>query len=256
MDTLLTNESLLTGHPVSLHVLDFGLFKVHENGREVGICGFLIRTSEDECILIDTGFPAKYARDPHAATIQDTLDNFGEVLICGPENQPVPQLARAGVTPDQITLMIQTHTHVDHVGGIADFPNAPIIIAEAERELEKPLYYGDVRPIDWPDRQYNLITEDTRIGPGFQILLTPGHAPGQLAMLVDLPDTGPILLTSDAISREAEIDEKFAGSWNESLARHHGARLMELAVKTGAMIIFGHSPEQWPSLRKAPLAYT
>jgi len=252
----MTNTNLLVGHPVSLQVLDYGLFKVHDNGREVGICGFLIRTSEDEHVLVDTGFPAKYADDPQSATRQDTLDSFGEVLICGPDNQPVPQLAKAGVTPEQITLMIQTHTHVDHIGGIADFPDAPIIIAEAERELEKPLYFGDVQPFDWPERAYHLITEDTRIGPGFQILLTPGHAPGQLSMFVDLPETGPVLLTSDAISREAEIDEKFAGSWNECLARHHGARLMELAVKTGAMIIFGHSPEQWPSLRKAPLAYT
>jgi N-acyl homoserine lactone hydrolase len=255
-DVSMTNANLLRGHPVSLHVLDYGLFKVHANGRVIGICGFLIRTSEDENVLIDTGFPAKYAQDATAATAEDNLGSFGEVLECGPDNLPAAQLARAGVTPDQITLMIQTHTHIDHVGGLHDFPGVPILMSEAERDLEKPLYWGDVRPIDWPDSPYHLIGDDTRIGPGFQVLHVPGHAPGQLAMLVDLPDTGTVLLTSDAISRAEEIDEKFAGSWNESLARYHGARLMELAVDRGAMIIFGHSPEQWPTLKKAPEAYT
>jgi N-acyl homoserine lactone hydrolase len=63
------------------------------------------------------------------------------------------------------------------------------------------------------------------------------------------------LLTSDAISRAAEIEENFAGSWDEDLAIHHGARLMELAASRDARVIFGHSPEQWPELRKAPNWY-
>ena len=38
---------LLKGHPVSLAVLDYGLFRVNSNGRVIGICGYLVRTSAD-----------------------------------------------------------------------------------------------------------------------------------------------------------------------------------------------------------------
>ena len=248
-------NNFLKGRPVSLHVLDYGLFKVHANGRVIGICGYLIQTDAGECVLVDTGFPQKYADDMAAATIEDRLYEFGEVLTCDAQNMPGPQLKRAGVTPDQIDLHIQTHTHIDHVGGIADFPNAPMLIAHAERRLHRPLYWGTVQPLDWPDLDYLIIEDDVDLGPGFRVLFVPGHAPGQLALFIELPETGPVLLTGDAISRPAEIAEKFVGSWDEPVAIQSADRLMALAEETGAFTIYGHSPDQWPNLKKAPDAY-
>ena len=247
--------SYITGRPKELYVLDYGLFKVHSNGRVIGIVGFLIVTDAGERILVDTGFPVKYAEDGAQAAEEDRLGEFGVVLSLDHSNMPKAQLAKAGVSMDQIDLLIITHTHIDHVGGIADFPQAPIVMARAERALDHPLYWGDVRPIDWPDRDYLLVDEDCEIGRGFQILFVPGHAPGQLAIMLDLPETGAVLLTSDAISRPSEIDEAFAGSWNEKLAIEHGARLMALAQDRDAMVIYGHCPDQWPGLRKAPEAF-
>jgi N-acyl homoserine lactone hydrolase len=249
-------KHILKGRPSALYVLDYGLFKVHANGRVIGICGFLIQTDAGENILIDTGFPAKYAADAAAASAEDNLGAFGEVLTLSDDNLPPAQLALCGITPDQIDLLIMSHTHIDHVGGLADFPNRPILIAAAERALQKPLYWGGAQPMDWPDRDYVLVDSDTEIADGFEVLLTPGHAPGQLAFLLSLPEPGPVRLTSDAISRPAEIDEHFAGSWDEPLAQHHGARLLQLAADTGATVIYGHCPEQWPTLRKAPKTFT
>ena len=93
-------NNFLKGRPVSLHVLDYGLFKVHANGRVIGICGYLIQTDAGECVLVDTGFPQKYADDMAAATTEDRLYEFGEVLTCDAQNMPGPQLKRAGVTPE------------------------------------------------------------------------------------------------------------------------------------------------------------
>ena len=244
------------GRPVVLFVLDYGLFKVHANGRVIGICGYLIQTDRGENILVDTGFPAKYANDKEAATQEDRLYEFGEVLECTPQNLPVAQLGRIGLTPDDITLHVVTHTHIDHVGALGDFPDAPIVMSAIERALPRPLYWGKVQPLEWPDQDYLLIDRDTSLGPGLGLLAVPGHAPGQLALTVDLPDPGQVLLTSDAISRPAEIEERFAGSWDEEQACESADRLMELADETGAFVIYGHSPEQWSELRKAPESYT
>lgn len=248
--------SYISSPAKDLSVLDYGLFKVHANGRVIGICGFLIRSTAGETILVDTGFPRKYAYDIAASSEEDKLGAFGEVLSLTERNLPEAQLALAGVAPADIDLLIMTHTHIDHVGGIADFPGCPILMSRAERALDRPLYWGTVKPLTWPDREYLLLDEDTEIGPGIRILHVPGHAPGQLAVEVDLPETGTVLITGDAISRPAEIEEGFEGSWDVAQARESGARLMLRARDQDAFIIYGHSPEQWPTLRKAPHAYT
>ena len=248
-------EVTLKGKPKRLAVLDYGLFRVHAGPRDVGLCGFLIQTDADECVLIDTGMPAKYSADAEAATAEDELGSFGCVLSLSPDNLAKAQLALLGLGPADITVMIQSHTHIDHVGDMGGFPGVPILIAEAERALPRPLYWSGKQAMDWPRADYALVTGDRPLGPGFDVLLCPGHAPGQLAFLLELPRTGPVLLTSDAISRPAEIDEKFAGSWDVAQAIHHGDRLMRLAAERDAFVIYGHGPEQWPELRKAPLWY-
>lgn len=249
-------QALLRGAPVRLAVLDYGLFQVHSNGRVIGICGYVIQTDAGETILIDTGFPPKYAEDAEAATEEDALGSFGRVLSLGPENLAPAQLALLGLEAHDLALMIQSHTHIDHVGYLGAFTCAPILIAAAERALPRPIYWSGCQPLAWPEADFRLLEADTRIGQGFEVLLCPGHAPGQLAFLIELPQTGPMLLTSDAISRPAEIDDGFAGSWDVALARHHGARLMKIAQARQAMVLYGHAPDQWPELRKAPEWYT
>ena len=245
----------LTGKPTRLVVLDYGTFKVHANGRIIGIVGFLIETDRGEHVVIDTGFPAKYAYDMKRSTLEDHLESFGEVLILTPDNLPLAQLGKAGVSEEDVTLFITSHTHIDHVGGLDLFPNAPMIVAKAERDLPKPLYWHKAQPLEWPDREYLVIEEDTQIGPGFEVLFVPGHAPGQLAFVIELPETGTVLLTSDAISRESEPQEGYDGSFDPPAAAANAERILKLAQERSAFVIYGHSPQQWTTLRKSPDDY-
>ncbi|NUB45290.1 MBL fold metallo-hydrolase [Fertoebacter nigrum] len=249
----MTDVFQLKGRPRDLAVLDYGLFRVHANGRVIGISGFLIRTDAGEHVLVDTGFPPAYAVDPQAASEADNLGEFGEVLALTAENLPLGQLALLGLGPQDIDLLILTHSHIDHVGGLAGFPGVPVLMAAAERALPRPLYWGAAQPMDWPEADYHLLAGDADLAPGFRVLLVPGHAPGQLALLLDLPQTGRVLITSDAISRPAEVVEGFAGAHDPAQAAASAARLMALAE--GAFVIWGHAPDQWPKLRKAPLRY-
>ena len=91
--------------------------------------------------------------------------------------------------------------------------------------------------------------------PGLDLLLTPGHAPGQLSLLLDLPQTGKLLLTSDAISRPAEIDERFDTARDPAAAIASAEKLMAIAKRENALIIYGHDPAQWEGLKKAPEWY-
>ncbi len=250
------DQIALKGKPFRLAVLDYGLFEVHAGPRIIGICGFVVQTDAGEVVVIDTGFPGKYVADADTATADDGLGSFGRVLNITAEHRPAAQLSKLGLAKSDVTLMIQSHTHIDHIGDMDGFPGVPIVIAAAERALPRPLYWSGKQAIDWPAREYHLVTRDLTLAPGFEILLCPGHAPGQLAFMVKLPETGWVLLASDAISRAAEVDEGFAGSWDVPQAIHHGARLMQLAQERDALVIYGHSPQQWADLRKAPDWFT
>ncbi len=251
----MVNRQRLSGHPISLTVLDFGLFTVHANGRIIGIPGFLIVTSAGEKVLLDTGFAKKYADDVEAASAEDNLGEFGKVLELTQENQPEAQLAKMGFRKSDLDLLIISHTHIDHVGNIGAFPGVPILIGAGERALPKPIYWRGKQPLEWPDSEYILVDEDFDLGPGFKVLHAPGHTPGELALLIDLPETGSVLLTSDAISRESEVAEGCLDSTNpeEALATAH--RILKLAKDRDAFVIYGHGPEQWKELKKAPESY-
>ena len=242
----------IQGRVISLTVLDYGLFQVHANGRIIGIMGFLIRTDAGENILVDTGFPPAYAKDAGAARAADELGSFGVVLDLTACNLPAAQLALCGLTPADIDLLILTHSHIDHVGGLGGFPGVPILRSAPEAALPRPLYFGDTQPMDWPEATYLTIDKDTQIGPDLRVLFCPGHVAGQLALWVELPDSGSVLLTSDAISRPAEVVEGFDTADDPEAAISSALHILKLAERAGALVIYGHCPDQWPVLPKAP----
>jgi N-acyl homoserine lactone hydrolase len=246
---------LLKGSPIALTVLDFGLFTVHSNGRIIGLPGLLIETDEDERILIDTGFPMRYADDIEKASADDNLGEFGRLLKLTHENMPAGQLALKNLKVEDIDLLVITHTHIDHVGNIDAFPGVPIIIGAGERALSKPIYWRGKQPMEWPDEEYILIDNDREIGAGIEILHVPGHTPGELSIMVNLPESGWVLLTGDAISRPSEIEEGFLDAFNPAQALEQANRILDLASQRNALVIYGHGPEQWATLKKAPDSY-
>lgn len=240
-----------------LTILDFGLFQVHENGRIIGIPGYLIETPTGENILVDTGFPPWYENDRARAVKDDKLHEFGEILELTSEQFPAPQLAKVGLAPEAITHLVVTHGDIDHVGRIDEFVHAQIFIGDAELGMERPRYFGDVQRMAWPDdASYTRIDQDTEIFPGVTLLLTPGHTPGHLSLLLRLAHTGPVVVTGDAINRVQELEEdRYSGAWDEALVRQSAKKLLDITKDEGAFLIYGHDPAQWKTLKKAPEYY-
>ncbi|RKH82935.1 hypothetical protein D7Y13_42820 [Corallococcus praedator] len=103
---------------------------------------------------------------------------------------------------------------------------------------------------------WEVIEGDREVMPGLRILSTPGHSPGHQSLLVDLPETGRVLLAADVGDMmenfEAEVLPGEAASDEDALA---SIRLVNRHVAGGARLFLTHDPDLLRTVRKAPDFY-
>ena len=152
------------------------------------------------------------------------------------------QLVQAfGYRPEQVGHILLTHLHLDHAGGLADFPQAKVHIFMTELAYIQshpnwkyiPSHWAH-RP-DWvvhtPSGEKWLGLDAIRLdGLGLEMWMVPlpGHTPGHVG--IALPDgDGWILYGGDALPYNARVD--LVPAW---LARHviyhHAPRLRRFAL--------------------------
>jgi glyoxylase-like metal-dependent hydrolase (beta-lactamase superfamily II) len=111
-------------------------------------------------------------------------------------------LAAAGVTPDQIDLVVITHMHGDHIGGLmADgaptFANARYVTGQAEFDhwaaAGNEGFEANVRPL--ADR-FAFIGDGGTAASGITAMAAFGHTPGQMIYMVE-SDGKPLAITAD-----------------------------------------------------------
>lgn len=236
---------------VRLTILDLGLFDVGPGKRLIGIPGYLLQTDKGANILVDTGFDPAYATDPAAAEARDGLSTFGQLRGHCAARTLEGQLALVGLRLSDISAAVLTHSHIDHVGSLHRL-TCPVWLTAAERAEPRPLYFGAVRPLPWPDLPYRVIGAPLDLASGIRLIPTPGHTPGHLSLMLQLPDGPPLILAADAINRESEPLEGFADAMDPAAAARSAQQLFALAKETGARILYGHDPQQWPLWPKAP----
>ena len=129
---------------------------------------------------------------------------------------PPPQLvARFGIKPEQVTKVIITHMHVDHIGGMVDFPklypNAQFFIQKREFDfwVNSPLAQRPAFKMFGYAPGANAVAElaktprltivdgDRFIDPDMELLLAPGHTPGLQAVMLPTAK-GQTILGSDS----------------------------------------------------------
>ena len=171
---------------------------------EVPVPFFLI-THPRGNVLYDGGNALEVARDARAhweAVVRPTIPVMTE------DDFVVNRLQGMDVDPASVRYVIQSHLHLDHSGAIGHFPNAEYVVQRRELEyaytpdwFQKPAYIrADFdQDVSWlfldgeNDDGYDLFGDGT-----IKTLFTPGHAPGHTSVIVDLEETGPMMLTADA----------------------------------------------------------
>jgi N-acyl homoserine lactone hydrolase len=178
------------------------------------------------------------------------------------EDYVLNRLAALGLQPEDINYLIATHLDGDHAGNTDRFPNAEIVIQRTHREAARTIdRFQRTRPYwDAPGLRYREVDGDAEVVPGVEVIESSGHVPGHQAVLVRLPQTGPVLLAIDAIPRmdQRDPDTRAIGAYDmdEAGTRASTRKLMDLAEReNAALIIHGHDAEQWASLKQSPEYY-
>ena len=173
------------------------------------------------------------------------------------EDDIANRLAALGLEPEDIGVLVSTHFHFDHAGNHADFGDARIVVQREAFEYSKAHHDPFTRDLwDLPHLRYELIDGDVELVPGVELIKTSGHAPGHMSLLVRLPMTGPVLLAIDAISTfENLTTDNWGTAADPGAARESAHRLAALAEREAALLVTGHDPEQWSTLRLAPAWY-
>lgn len=214
----------------------------------VPVPAYLVEYADGERLLIDTGMPL------------DALEGeagFGDRMRpVGGTGAYVGNALRAlGVVPESIGVVVATHFHFDHAGGLDAFAHATIVAQRRAVEAARAGSAWERRLVDAPGRQWRLVDGDVELVAGVRLLETSGHTIGHQSVLVD---TGRrrMLLAIDCIYTQAQYE---SGDWGAYVDREaaiaSAEKLRDIARNEGADLIYGHDIAQWATLRHAPEYY-
>ncbi|KCZ94208.1 4-pyridoxolactonase [Hyphomonas johnsonii] len=233
--------------------------------------GVLVEHKEGR-FLFDTGYS------------KDWFDQNMPGLAQQTELQTVPgQLARIGLRPSDITHVVNSHMHVDHVGGNHLCTQACTLCHKKELESYKQpeiweahgyadrTALGTAAPDASPatpepdDRvqdivtpRFELLTGDNEIARGVHLFETPGHTPGHYSMMVELAGRRPMLFTGDACYTKRSLEENIIANAHTDVRDAHTSlqRLRDLAEQYDAELFYSHDPDAWRDWKPAPAHYS
>jgi N-acyl homoserine lactone hydrolase len=219
---------------------------------QIPVTCYLIRTS-DAVILFDTGLSP---RAVPGLVRTDPLARFTE------EDLLVHRLDVLGIEADHVDLVVLSHLHYDHAGGAQLFAKSELVVQRDEYSYAHypapflaSFYYR--KNFDLPGYRWRLLDGDTELVPGVAVRRSDGHTPGHQSLLVELSETGPVVLAGDCVYWQEHLDhEQVPGVvWNPTHALHSIKRLKTLARLVGGRVFPSHDPVFWDSVRKSPEAY-
>jgi glyoxylase-like metal-dependent hydrolase (beta-lactamase superfamily II) len=246
----------------ALHALQNGFIGFERSGLfygdrspervQIPVTCYLVRAA-DVTILFDTGLSP---RAVPGLMHTDPLARFDE------EDLLVHRLESLGLEPTDIDMVVLSHLHFDHAGGAALFTASELVVQQDEYAYAHypaaffaSFYYR--KNFDLPDYTWRLLDGDVELVPGVTVLRSDGHTPGHQSLLVELAESGPVILAGDCCYWQRSIDEEIPPGvvWEPTRAMHSIKRLKTIARLVGGRIFPSHDPAFWASTAKGPDAY-
>lgn len=209
----------------------------------------LIRTPEGN-ILFDTGLHPVHVDRPDATFGRGSL-----AVVMVKEDAVVSRLAALGVRPDEVTVVVNSHLHFDHAGNNGAFPKATFIVqgdhlAFAKGKPNFPGVYWDI-----PELSYMPVAGRVRVANGLEVVPTPGHAPGHQSLVVDLPETGRVILCGDAAFTRENLERGEIRAPDEAAAKESLALIRSLVGGELDRVFTSHDAASFLRWRHAPETY-
>src|SRR4051812_41905962 len=215
------------------------VFLDSEGRLEMPVGAFVVRTG-GRTLLVDAG----YGPEP-PPTVED-----GATLLA--------HLTVHGVAPDDVTDVVLTHLHADHIGWAAvdGKPTFPSAVYRCDARDWAHFVDGADDP-DAPDRRYrqaahrtlaaiadrfDLWDHDTTLAPGVDTLHAPGHTPGNTVIVLS-SGTARALLLGDVVHCPAQLLDQDLGriaDVDEALARRTQARIADEIEGNDTPVVGAH----------------
>ena len=155
-------------------------------------------------------------------------------------------LARAGLTPADVTDVLLTHAHYDHSINWVLFPKARIHIGKVEMDWAVPQWGDPVLPELYvralaESPRLSLIADGDTVLPNIQAVRAPGHTPGCLVFQLDGAQRR-VLFSGDAAKNRAELVSRAGDmTMDEAASRTSIEMIWRLwQEQPGTLLIPGH----------------
>jgi N-acyl homoserine lactone hydrolase len=251
----------------SLQVLLLGIIPKYDKGfmtfmidqgksLPLPFLSYLVRADEGN-ILVDVGL---YPDDVESA--------IGQKVTLQLEHHLPQQLQKVGLAPKDINMVVLTHLHPDHMGWISFLPEAEVYVQKEEYRYTMYPYTISPPPhtptLDAPERykfvdiKWRFLEGDQMIIPGLSVIFTPGHTAGHQSVMVDLPETGPVIIAGDSAFLVESIEKELIPScfFDRYQALLSIKRMKLWAQIRKGQIFPGHDYEFYQQMKKPPEAYT
>ncbi|MDH5433450.1 MAG: MBL fold metallo-hydrolase [Gammaproteobacteria bacterium] len=181
--------------------------EVDDQNRIDLACRALLIKEDNRNILLEAGIGAFF--EPKMK------ERFG---IVESHHVLLESLAEHGLTHEDIDVLVLSHLHFDHIGGILSewqegvepkllFPNAKILVGKEAWERAYQPHYRDrasfvpalLQPLKDRDEVY-LVDSETHpvLGEDYRFHISNGHTPGMMLTEVSMP-SGPVVFCADLI---------------------------------------------------------
>jgi glyoxylase-like metal-dependent hydrolase (beta-lactamase superfamily II) len=252
--------------------LDKSLLQNGGSGKiQVPVAFFLIKHPKGN-VLFDCGNNDRIITDP---------SYWGPfVAALDPERTPDiaidAQLSKINMKPADVKYVVLGHFHVDHAGNVGKFPDSTMVYQRDEIKnafWPAPGYAtffitGDFdmlrsavgQPMANKQKAIELDGDLDLFGDGsIYVHRTVSHTPGSQILVVRLPKTGTVVLTSDAVYLKENLDKNLLPSvgsvYDPSGMLDAYAWIRRLQDMENADVIYAHDPEIFKAHKHAPEFY-